>query len=130
MLEIRTVEPLEGRLVRLTLSDGTVVERDLTELLDGPVFDPIARDDDVFRSVHVDYGTLVRPGNVDIAPETLIWDGPYPRDEATRRPERFPAAEATKRLNSQRHRNRLATTSGSSRPFALTGDRPARSLHR
>ena len=28
-------------------------------------------------------------GEVDIAPETLIWDGPYPRDEATRRPAPF-----------------------------------------
>lgn len=35
MLEIAPVEPLEGRLVRLTLSDGTIVERDLTDLLQG-----------------------------------------------------------------------------------------------
>lgn len=33
MREIRAVEPLEGRCVRLTLSDGTVVERDLSDLL-------------------------------------------------------------------------------------------------
>ena len=89
MLEIRTVEPLTGRLVRLTLSDGTVVERDLTDLLFGPVFDPIVEDEALFRRVHVDYGTLVWPGDVDIAPETLIWDGPYPRDESARRPEPF-----------------------------------------
>lgn len=75
-----------GRVVRLTLSDGTVVERDLTDVLAGPVFEPIIENDDLFRRVHVDYGTLVWPGDVDIAPETLIWDGPYPADEATRRP--------------------------------------------
>jgi hypothetical protein len=86
MLEIRSVEPLVGRSVRLTLTDGTVVERDLTDLLWGPVFEPIAADDDVFQLVRVDYGTLAWPGDVDIAPETLIWDGPYPDDESTRRP--------------------------------------------
>ena len=90
MLEISRVEPLEGRTVRLTLSDGTIVERDLTDLLSGgDVFEQIEADDLVFRQVSADYGTIVWPGDVDIAPETLIWDGPYPEDEATRRPERF-----------------------------------------
>ena len=89
MLEIAAVEALEGRSVRLTLSDGTVVLRDLSGLLDGAgVFERISADDDAFRQVHVDYGTLVWPGNVDLAPETLIWDGPYP-DDARRRPEPF-----------------------------------------
>lgn len=89
MLRVRAVTPLEGRSVRLTLSDGTDVERDLTDLLDGPVFDRIAGEDAVFRRVRAVDGTLVWPGDVDIAPETLIWDGPTPADEATRRPERF-----------------------------------------
>jgi len=89
MIEIQAVQPLGGRSVRLTLSDGTVVERDLTDLLHGPVFEPIVADDELFRRVQVDYGTLVWPGDVDIAPETLIWDGPYPSDEASRRPASF-----------------------------------------
>lgn len=89
MLRIRAVAPLEGRSVRLTLSDGTDVERDLTDLLDGPVFVRIASEDAVFRRVRAIDGTLVWPGDVDIAPETLIWDGPTPADEATRSPEPF-----------------------------------------
>ena len=89
MLEINAVEPLEGRAVRLTLSDGTIVVRDLSGLLDGVgVFERISSDDAAFRAVYVDYGTLVWPGDVDIAPETLIWDGPYPADEGLR-PEPF-----------------------------------------
>ena len=89
MLEIIAVALLEGRTVRLTLSDGSSVVRDLGGLLDG--WGPYARisvDDEAFREVYVDYGTLVWPGDVDIAPETLIWDGPYP-DDQTRGPEPF-----------------------------------------
>jgi len=83
------VQPLDGRLVRLTLTDGTVVERDLSGLLNGVgVFERISFDDAAFREVYVDYGTLVWPGEVDIAPETLIWDGPDPADDG-RRPEPF-----------------------------------------
>jgi hypothetical protein len=90
MLEVSAVEPLAGRTVRLTLSDGTVVERDLTDLLArGGIYTLIAADDSAFRQVAADYGTIVWPGEVDIAPESLIWGGPYPEDEAIRRPERF-----------------------------------------
>ncbi len=74
MLRVRAVTPLEGRSVRLTLSDGTDVERDLTDLLEGPMFDRIAAEDAMFRRVRAIDGTLVWPGDVDIAPETLIWD--------------------------------------------------------
>jgi Protein of unknown function (DUF2442) len=68
MLEVAAVEPLWGRVVRMTLSDGTVVERDLTDLLaGGGIFASIATDDSAFRRVAVHYGTLVWPGDVDIA---------------------------------------------------------------
>ena len=87
MIRISEVLPLQGRLVRLTLTDGSIVERDLSGLLDGVgVFEGISLDDDAFRKVYVDFGTLAWPGDVDIAPETLIWDGPDPADRA-RRPE-------------------------------------------
>jgi superfamily I DNA/RNA helicase len=89
-VEIKAVEPLEDHVVRLTLSDGSIVVRDLSELLDGiGVFERISVDDAAFREVFVDYGTLVWPNEVDIAPETLIWDGPPPADEGSRRPEPF-----------------------------------------
>lgn len=89
MLEITHVDPLSGRVVRLTLSDGSVVDRDLTDLLHGPVFERIAADDAAFRQVHAQDGTIVWPGNADLAPETLIWDGPPPGDEQATRPARF-----------------------------------------
>jgi hypothetical protein len=89
MLEVRRAEPLDGRSVRLTLSDGSVIERDIQDLLRGPVFERLRTDDALFRRVRARYGTVTWPGDIDIAPETLIWDGPYPDDEASRRPEPF-----------------------------------------
>jgi hypothetical protein len=81
VIEIADVEPLQEKVVRLTLSDGSVVVRDLGDLLDGAgVFARISSDEQAFREVYVDYGTLAWPGEVDIAPETLIWGGPYPAD--------------------------------------------------
>ena len=88
MLEITHVDPLPGRIVRLTLSDGSVVERDLTDLLQGPVFERIASDESAFRQVRALDGTITWPGHVDLAPETVIWDGPPPSDP-DRRPARF-----------------------------------------
>jgi hypothetical protein len=62
------------------------VERDLTDLLRGPLFNPIAADEALFGAVHVEYGTLVWPGGIDIAPESLIWDGPDPEEGTGARP--------------------------------------------
>lgn len=89
MLRIRSAAPLEGRRLRLTLTDGSVVERDIDDLLWGPVFDGLRTDDVLFRRVRARYGTVTWPGDVDLAPETLIWDGPDPKDDDRRRPEPF-----------------------------------------
>ena len=43
LLRIREVKALEGFKLRLTLTDGSVIERDVSSLLVGPVFDPSAR---------------------------------------------------------------------------------------
>lgn len=80
MLRIRSVTPLDGRRLRLTLTDGSIVERDVQDLLWGQVFETLRTDDALFRRVRARYGTVTWPGNVDLAPETLIWDGPDPSD--------------------------------------------------
>ena len=85
MLRITEVEPLAGRVVRLTLTDGSVVERDLVDVLWGPVFARIAQDDSVFREVHVRHGTVAWSDEADLAPETLIW-GEWPPREGRRPP--------------------------------------------
>jgi hypothetical protein len=88
LTRVRAVVPLEDRRLRLTLTDDAVVERDVQDLLWGPVFDRLRTDDVLFRRVRARNGTVAWPGNLDLAPETLIWDGPDPIDE-DRRPEPF-----------------------------------------
>jgi len=88
MLRVRSAIALEGRSLRLTLTDGSVVERDIRDLLWGPVFERLRADDALFRRVRARHGTVTWPGDLDIAPETLIWDGPDPADDG-RRPEPF-----------------------------------------
>jgi hypothetical protein len=83
MLRIRSVEPLDGHCVRLTLTDGSLVDRDIDDLLRGPVFEPIRSDEAVFRRVRVRRGTIVWPGSIDIDPDVLIWGGPAPADGHT-----------------------------------------------
>ena len=84
MLEIRSVQPLDGFWLRLILSNGDVVERDVQDLLRGGVFEPVRQRRDVFEAAFVAGGTVAWPGEVDIAPETLIWDAGGPPDDAAR----------------------------------------------
>lgn len=75
---------LEGYWLRLTLSNGDVVERDVQDLIRGGVFEPLRQRRDLFEAAFVDGSTAAWPGEVDIAPETLIWDGPEPDDPGAR----------------------------------------------
>lgn len=88
MLRVKDAAALPGRQLRLTLSDGSVVERDIEALLWGPVFERLCTDDALFSRVRARHGTVTWPGDLDLAPETLIWDGPDPDDD-NRRPEPF-----------------------------------------
>ena len=74
LLRIRTVTPLDGRRVRLGLTDGSERVVDLRPLLVGRVFEPIVADDAVFRRVAVDpeLGTIVWPNGADLCPDVLI----------------------------------------------------------
>jgi hypothetical protein len=79
---IRTVEPLEGFVLRIAFDDGTAREIDLEAELWGPVFEPL-RDPQLFRQVSVDeeLGTIVWPNGADLDPDVLHGDGPpAPRD--------------------------------------------------
>ncbi len=84
MLRIQGVETLRGHWLRLTLTNGDVIERHVGAALWGPVFSPIRSDLAVFRAVRVNGGTIEWPGEVDLDPEGLIWDGPPPANPNAR----------------------------------------------
>jgi hypothetical protein len=86
LIRIRRVEPLTGHRLRLTLSNGTVIERDVAKYLVGPVFEAVRSDPRVFAQVRVDHGTVVWPGDVDLCPDVLIEDQPPATSRKSRRP--------------------------------------------
>ena len=76
MVDVTKVEVVEERTVRLTFSDGSERVVDLMPLLWGPVFEEIARDDDLFTQVRVDpdIGTITWPNGADLDPDVLHGD--------------------------------------------------------
>jgi hypothetical protein len=86
LLRIRAVEALDGFRLRLTLTDGSIVERDVSALLIGPVFDSLKRDREQFRMARAEGGTVVWPNGADLCPDVLIWGGPPPADTETPHP--------------------------------------------
>ena len=80
LIRIREVVALENLRVRLTLSNEAVVERDLSAMMIGPVFEPISRDNELFRQARVEGGTLVWPNGADLCPDVVIWGGAPPED--------------------------------------------------
>jgi hypothetical protein len=88
MLRMKKASPLSDSRLRLTLTDGTIVERDVGPLLVGPVFDSIRSDPELFRKVTVERGAVCWPGEIDLCPDTVLWNGP-PRDDV---PTQSPAA--------------------------------------
>jgi hypothetical protein len=71
VVRIRSVQPLDAFRVRLEFTDGTQREADLEPYLHGPIFEPIRNDPHMFRSVHVDNGTIIWPNGADIDPDVL-----------------------------------------------------------
>ena len=80
LLRIREVRVLEGFKLKLTLTDGSAIERDVSRLLVGPVFEPIRKDPEFFAKARVEGGTVVWPNGADLCPDVLIWGGAPPED--------------------------------------------------
>ncbi|MBM3763630.1 MAG: DUF2442 domain-containing protein [Acidobacteria bacterium] len=83
LVRIATVTPLSNFTVRLTLTNGDVVERDLLHLYTGPIFDSIRFSQSLFNEVRVAAGTLVWPSGADLCPDVIIWGGLPPADSSS-----------------------------------------------
>jgi uncharacterized protein DUF2442 len=73
LLRIRKVEALKGFKLKLTVSDGSIVEREVSRLLVGPVFESIRSDPALFGHARAEGGTVVWPDGADLCPDVLIW---------------------------------------------------------
>jgi len=82
LLRITKAEPLEDFSLRLTLTDGSVVERDLRPFLRGPIFKHIRTDASEFARVRAQDGSIAWPDGADLCPDALIWNGLPPDDES------------------------------------------------
>jgi hypothetical protein len=73
MIRIKEVQPLDGFRVRLTFTDDSAKEIDLSRFLHGPIFDLIRNDPDYFRTIHIDpiAGTVMWDNGADIDPDVL-----------------------------------------------------------
>lgn len=91
LVRVRSVQPLTGFTVHVTFTDSTERDIDLGSYLEGPIFEPIRQNPDMFRRIFVDHGALAWPNGADIDPDTLYYEGPPPwaQEEASpRRPKR------------------------------------------
>jgi len=75
LIRVRAVEPLDGRRVHITFTDGTKREMDLTPHIWGPAFRQIREHPELFRRVYVDpeSGTLAWSDELDLDPDTLYY---------------------------------------------------------
>jgi hypothetical protein len=80
LLRVNTVDVLGPYRLRLVLTDGSVVERDIAGLLHGPSFDALRADPALFRAAFAEGGSVVWPNGADLCPDVLIWGGPPPSD--------------------------------------------------
>jgi hypothetical protein len=71
LITVKHVRPLDDYRLFIRFSTGEEKEIDISDLLNEPVFKPL-KDLNLFRSVYIDYGTVVWcDGTIDIAPEYL-----------------------------------------------------------
>ncbi len=72
LLDVVSVEPNKNNTLLLLFENQEKRLFDMTPYLDKKPFSKLKRSP-LFMKATVEYGTVVWPGNIDIAPETL-WD--------------------------------------------------------
>ena len=74
LVRVKSVEPLEKFRVRITFQNDVQKEIDLEKFLRGGIFEPIRKDQSVFRSVKVVGSTIGWDNGADIDPDVLYYD--------------------------------------------------------
>jgi hypothetical protein len=86
LLRIRSAVATGDTTLRLVLTDGSSVERDLRFVLAGPMFDSVRQSAAEFARVRVEDGSTAWPHGADLCPDVLIWGGRPPSDPSARPP--------------------------------------------
>lgn len=73
-VRVSAVTPLEGFTVLIEFENGVAKEVDLEPFLRGPIFEPIRKDMDAFRDMHIAGGTVAWANGADIDPDVLYYD--------------------------------------------------------
>jgi hypothetical protein len=73
MVDVVQARILARYIVELTFETGETKVIDLEPLLQGPVFEPLVEDYELFMQLRVDpeAGTIVWPNGADVSPRTL-----------------------------------------------------------
>jgi hypothetical protein len=71
-VHLQSINPLQGYRLRVTLSDGSVIERDIAGLMGGPLFTPILLDPSLFFAASVEDDAVVWPNGAQLCLEDLI----------------------------------------------------------
>ncbi len=70
LLDVVKFDYLDGYKLLLTFENGEIKEFDCVTLMDEKPFQ-VLKDMNYFKRAKIDYGTVVWPNEIDIAPETL-----------------------------------------------------------
>lgn len=70
LLDVVKVKALPGYLLELEFENSECRLFDMGSIIDKKPFGRL-KESNAFYGAHVDYGTVVWPGNIDIDPETL-----------------------------------------------------------
>jgi hypothetical protein len=81
MIRIQETSALPGHRLRLVLTDGRVLEREVRDLMVGEIFQPLLHDPQLFAAATVCDGTVVWPNGADLCPDVLIWGGAPPEHD-------------------------------------------------
>ncbi len=73
IIHVLDAKPLDGYNVQVTFSDNTERVIDLKPYLQGPAFEPIRNDAQMFRSIFIDHGALAWQNGADIDTDTLYY---------------------------------------------------------